>query len=602
MLSAGLRNPFGVDFHHHGEVFTYDADAEYDMGAPWYRPTRVNHLVVGADYGWRGVTKQWPPYYPDHPDNAPANLDVGKGSPTAVKFGYRSNFPERYRSSLFILDWAYGRVLSVHPVARGASYLLTRETFLKGRPLNVTDLDFGVDGNMYLITGGRKTQSALYQVRYTGASPTRERATPFSQKLETASQTARQFRRQLEEMLMSPIQPNDFGSVWESLAEHDPWIQHAAMRVLERFPVQEWEGRAYAESDPRTASAALLCLVRSGKADPERTIRCLLKILPSMTEESDRLRAYHSIWQLLKGVTERTFASEVVTALSSGYPSKSHRNPMEENRLLSRILIELQSPEATRTTLKLIDQSSSPAQRLHFLFVLRDARSGWDELLQEQYLKSLRQAEQALGGAGLPEFIRRIREDFLENLDPARREELANAMNPSVEASTHELPQDRPLVKKWTLDNLRVRPNGSVKNGAKVFRDSGCIQCHRFGSRGTLLGPDLTSVGRRFGTKDLLRSIIRPSEVIADNYRSVQILMQDGRSFVGQPRRGGDYRSPTLELATDPKRPSVTIPIAKNEIAKQQDSEISWMPEGLLDTFTEEEIADLLAYLQSTPQ
>ena len=45
LLAAGLRNPFGIDFNVDGEVFTYDADAEYDMGAPWYRPTRVNHLV-----------------------------------------------------------------------------------------------------------------------------------------------------------------------------------------------------------------------------------------------------------------------------------------------------------------------------------------------------------------------------------------------------------------------------------------------------------------------------------------------------------------------------------------------------------------------------
>lgn len=601
VLSAGLRNPFGIDFHRHGEAFTYDADAEYDMGAPWYRPTRVNHLVIGADYGWRGVTKQWPPYYPDHPDNAPANLDVGKGSPTAVKFGYRSNFPERFRSSLFVLDWAYGRVLSVHPVARGASYMMTMETFLKGRPLNVTDLDFGADGNMYLITGGRKTQSALYQVRYTGASSKSDSATRFSQELETVSGTARQRRRQLEEMLMSPELPTDFDTAWESLSEHDPWIQHAAMRVLERCPVQRWEDRAYAESDPRASSAALLCLVRSGEANPVRTIHRLLKMLPGMTYESDRLRAYHSIWQVLKGGIDPKLASEVVTTLSSDYPSKSRRNPTEENRLLSQILIGLQSPEATRTTFNLINQSTSPAQRLHFLFVLRDAQTGWDESLQEQYLTSLRQAEQALGGAGLPEFIRRIRQDFLKNTDPARREALASIINPSAETSTPS-PQNRPLVKKWTLKNLHVSSNGSVKNGAEVFRDSGCIQCHRFGSRGTLLGPDLTSVGRRFGTTDLLRSIIHPSEVIAEKYRSVQILMQDGRSFVGQPRQGGDYRSPMLELATDPQRPSMTTRIAKNEIATQKDSEISWMPEGLLDTFTEEEIADLLAYLQSPPQ
>ena len=56
LLAGGLRNPYGIDFNTDGEMFTYDADAEFDMGSPWYRPTRVNHLVVGGDHGWRGVT------------------------------------------------------------------------------------------------------------------------------------------------------------------------------------------------------------------------------------------------------------------------------------------------------------------------------------------------------------------------------------------------------------------------------------------------------------------------------------------------------------------------------------------------------------------
>ena len=86
-------------------------------------------------------------------------------------FGSRSNFPRRYREALFILDWAYGRILAVHCLPHGAGYLCDAETFLKGRPLNVTDLDFAPDGSMYLITGGRKTQSALYRIRYTGETP-----------------------------------------------------------------------------------------------------------------------------------------------------------------------------------------------------------------------------------------------------------------------------------------------------------------------------------------------------------------------------------------------------------------------------------------------
>ena len=82
LFCGGMRNPFGIAFNTDGEAFTYDADAEFDMGSPWYRPTQVMHLSSGADFGWRAVTGSWPPYFPDHPDNTQPTLDIGKGSPT----------------------------------------------------------------------------------------------------------------------------------------------------------------------------------------------------------------------------------------------------------------------------------------------------------------------------------------------------------------------------------------------------------------------------------------------------------------------------------------------------------------------------------------
>ena len=165
VLAGGLRNPFGLDFNPDGELFTYDADMEWHVGLPFYRPTHLIHLVSGVDYGWRSSTRPWPFYYPERP---PANLIVGLGSPTAVKFGTHSHFSNRDRRALFILDWAYGRILAIHMRPAGASYECTAEPFIDGRPLNVTDLDFGPDGAMYFTTGGRQTQSGLYRLRYVG--------------------------------------------------------------------------------------------------------------------------------------------------------------------------------------------------------------------------------------------------------------------------------------------------------------------------------------------------------------------------------------------------------------------------------------------------
>ncbi len=264
-LVTGLRNPYGIAFNTDGEMFSYDADAEFDMGAPWYRPTRVVHLTIGGDFGWRRVTGQWPPYYPDHPDNSPATLDIGKGSPTAVAFGTRGNFPRRYRQALFILDWAYGRILAVHCLPNGAGYLCEAETFLKGRPLNVTDVDFAPDGSMYLITGGRKTQSALYRIRFTGERSSDEFDNTDRARLDASALKARTRRRELEALLnRRPLPADEIDQIWIALGDSDPRIRYAARIALENQPLELWQQRAIGEQQRLAALTALSALARSG--------------------------------------------------------------------------------------------------------------------------------------------------------------------------------------------------------------------------------------------------------------------------------------------------------------------------------------------------
>ena len=153
-MLAGFRNAYDFDFNSEGELFTFDSDMEWDWGLPWYRPTRVNHCVTGAEFGWRSGSAVWPEYYPD---SLPATINIGVGSPTGVKFGRGKNFPGDYRQALYILDWSYGRIFAVHLKPHGASYTAEAEVFVKGKPLNLTSLQFAKDGSMYFITGGRGT-------------------------------------------------------------------------------------------------------------------------------------------------------------------------------------------------------------------------------------------------------------------------------------------------------------------------------------------------------------------------------------------------------------------------------------------------------------
>ena len=115
---TGLRNPYDFAFNRHGDLFTFDSDNERDVGTAWYRPTRICHLVSGAEFGWRSGSGKWPQYFPD---SLPPAVELGQGSPTGVAFGYGLKFPRRYREALYSLDWTFGRIHAVHLSAKGSS-------------------------------------------------------------------------------------------------------------------------------------------------------------------------------------------------------------------------------------------------------------------------------------------------------------------------------------------------------------------------------------------------------------------------------------------------------------------------------------------------
>ncbi len=182
LIAGGLRNAYDLDFNADGELFTYDSDMEWDVALPWYRPTRILHIVPGGEYGFREGNQKWPETYAD---SLPAAVNIGLGCPTGAKFGTRSTFPATYKSAFFVMDWTYGRLLAIHLHEKGASYTASNplasytsprgpeasqdvEVFLTGKGMPLTDMEFGKDGAMYLTVGGRGTQGGLYRVSWGG--------------------------------------------------------------------------------------------------------------------------------------------------------------------------------------------------------------------------------------------------------------------------------------------------------------------------------------------------------------------------------------------------------------------------------------------------
>ena len=95
-------------------------------------------------------------------------------------------------------DWQNGRIMVVRLTPSGASYTGEYEVFLEGAPLNVCDMEFGGDGALYFITGGRRSQSGLYRVTYVGDGAERPSLGPTENLSFSESKRDRQLRRQLE--------------------------------------------------------------------------------------------------------------------------------------------------------------------------------------------------------------------------------------------------------------------------------------------------------------------------------------------------------------------------------------------------------------------
>lgn len=168
IVAGGFRNPYDLCFNREGEMFVHDADMESDEGLPWYRPTRLTHVLPGGEYGWRSGWSKWPEYYID---SLPATLDTGKGSPTGIVAYNHFMFPLRYHGAIFTADWSQGKITALKLKHNGASYQATPEVFLQGNPLNVTDLDVGPDGALWFVTGGRGTAGGVYRVVWRGQVP-----------------------------------------------------------------------------------------------------------------------------------------------------------------------------------------------------------------------------------------------------------------------------------------------------------------------------------------------------------------------------------------------------------------------------------------------
>jgi putative heme-binding domain-containing protein len=593
LFCAGLRNPYDLAFNEHGEAFTFDADMEYDFGLPWYRPTRVYHLVSGGEYGHREGTGKWP-YY--HPDSLPPVTDIGLGSPCGVTFGTGSKFPPKYRRALFLCDWAWGNVYAVHLTPEGASYTGTFEKFATGRPLNAMDLEFGRDGAMYLITGGNDTQTGLYRIHYTGPT-VEERLTKAERQAQDAAAQARALRRQLEAFHGR----QDAGAVaaaWPHLDSKDRFLRYAARVALEWQETSTWHARALAEKRTRASLTALLAVARTGKPEVKPALlEALARLEWSRLEEAQQLellRVYGVAFARLGG-PDNEARRALLRRFEPHFPAKSDAL----NRELCQLLVFLDSPEVVRRSMALVAADPAQEEQIHYIFHLRRVPVGWTPELRRAYFEWYQNAAGRFrGGVSFNKFLANFKKDAIATLTAAERESLAPYLEDFPVAA--KAAPVRPSVKEWKLEEIladldQVDSGRNFASGRAAFEAAQCLSCHRFRHDGGSAGPDLTAVGARFSRRDILEAIMEPSKVVMEQYQNTTVVTRGGDDFTGRIVVDDDQR---LVLITNPLTGD-RVEVAKPDVASRAPAKLSPMPEGLVNMLTKDEILDLVAFLES---
>lgn len=629
LIAAGFRNEFDIAFNEWGDLFTYDSDMEWDFGMPWYRPTRINHVTSGAEFGWRTGNAKWSPNYPD---NLPAILNIGQGSPTNVMFGTGSNFPTKYQKALFAFDWSFGIIYAIHLSPSGASYQATAEEFISGSPLPLTDGMIGPDGAMYFATGGRRLESDLYRVYYDGPVDSYQvlsmKAIPAEAKL----------RRELEKFHIEPADPSGLDLAWGNLDHADRFVQYAARIALEHQPVDSWRQKALTETNAVKKTQAILALARHGqKTDVIPMLQSLMTIDYEGLSEKERQDLLRTIEVILYRFDNdaNPIKSDLVAYLSPNFPSDDNLF----NRSLSVLLTHLDAPDAVAKTLALLETAKDdadyqktftssaelifrnpqygldianmlanvpPAQATYFATVLGGAETGWTPEMREEYFAWIKNAlTNYKGGRSYVGFLDRTRKMALAHVAPEdfeKYDELSGGklLTSSGNDIANTGIQPEGPGRNWTVDEaLSVVDTLEARDfvrGKAMYQATLCQSCHTMQGEGGIIGPDLSQLGTRFSKKNILEATINPSDVISEQYHATVFELKGGGSVVGRLTNEDDVN---YYVSQNPFAPDDLRTVPKNTVSFTKNSDASIMLPGLINRLNEEELRDLMAYLIS---
>jgi putative heme-binding domain-containing protein len=649
VFATGLRNPFAIAMGPYMDLFTRDNTND---GAGW--DVRVSHLIESADYGYSQR-------FANFPDEIMPTLGAyGQGGGTGALFLDDDRWPEPYRGSLLTGDWGRSEVYRHDLVPDGASFRANQKVFLNiPRP---TGMDLGSDGRLFVASwrGGEASVYVGPQVGFIACiTPpgleAKSRPEPEEAGLArlvdglSGSALAGRFACQ-REIIRRGRSPEATGALVAlasdrskppyaraaalfALKQLDGKGSHAALRKLaEDSAVREFALRALADrrteldgvdsglfitalkdASPRVRAQALIALGRLGDnaaaariipltARPQGSPMPTLRPVQNQPDP-DRVLPHLA----LRALVNLRAVNACLEALDG---------PYLEGAL--RALRYLHEPSAVEGLIKKLNAARAPEVRRDILGALvrlyhreADYDGSWWGIRPDttgpyydprEWECSGRIASVLLSAVGDGDASTVV---FLRN-ELARHRVSLEGLPPVTSPPSAE-PDARVVIAKADPKNPQqignmsyesaarraLQTKGNAESGLALFTTQSCRACHTVADGQTPKGPHLVDIGKRYSPAELVESILKPGAKIAQGYEAYIFAMADGRAFSGFIVSEGAAVVQVRESS------GALHELKRANIEERRRQESSAMPEGIAGNLTPEQLADLVAYLQS---
>lgn len=638
-IAKGFWNPFGVCVRQDGTIFA----AENDPGAR--PPCRLIHVVEGGNYG-----------YQRHYGNAAFHPFVcwdGELRGTLPMLHSIAEAPcgiAPLGNGLIVPSWTDHRIDFYPLQSDGASFKTRQVPLVRGgnhfRPTCITQvtptvfyLTDWVFGSYQLHGRGRVWKLEITPESAEWVGPTELRAaTP-------------------QALLANKLANDDHSFSTKDLLElcrsDDRFLSHAAIDALGNSikSIGETEADALSNDD----RISLLLALR--RTDPTNTkwVRYFLgKTDAGIRFETLRWISEHRLSEFSDAVETmvsnpklnyRTFEAALATINTlAGNPEAGVADPA---MLIARIRDTAATSQVRAYALRLLDPQHQQFKEplWHTLMATGDsgilqeltralaakqsdnAREILFKLAEDPSIKLAIRADAIAGlsqpsAENLPRLIqlaksndREVREEAIRSLrycklnaDQRAALKAIGERNPKSADLVHAalrpqaMGEDRPAFSEtaaWQNRLSEIQQPVNLAAGRRIFHHAQvgtCSKCHRHRGRGNVVGPDLSAVSNAGSPDRILRSILQPSRDVDPQYFPRMLITEDGHIFTGIMLRDGGGGNEVYRDNTGRERVFKTA-----NIIERKELHTSMMPEGLVDTLTDRELRDLIAFMNEQP-